>query len=350
MAALLCALALACALVACQRVQENAGREEELRTAAKAAVRWGVLFLDSRQSEAGEFPTYGWWGDEQPRSWWRVSRRWYVGTPFTASQILHSLTFVEDDETVRRVRERAVAYLLAEREPPGVWRYYAKRRPPHVLSPDVDDAAQAWAALFEQGIAVDPRALEVLKASRMESGLFTTWIGDPSQWVGVDSNEVSIIVNLNALFLFALVGEPLPEVCRHVITYTKTNAFQRGALYYPSPLAYTYFLTRAYADGRASCLIEAVPAVRSYVLEHQQPDGGWGNDLETALGALTLLNVGEDGPAVRQGIRTLLGRQGLDDAWRLAPLYRGASRPIYYGSSSLTTGFCLEALGKYLRR
>jgi hypothetical protein len=345
-----CALAAVSALLAADPFKAIGDDEEQFRGSVRVAVDRGVSFLDKRQAANGEIGTYAWYQRDQVARTWSLWRRWYVGTPFTASQVLHSLTFVEGGEVARRIRQRAVAYLLDQREPPGVWRYYAKDRTPHPISPDVDDTAQAWAALAEQGIAVDRDALEALKRSRTTAGLFNTWIGNPEKWVGVDSRDMSVGVNLNALFLFALVGQPVPEVCRHVIAYTSTGAFHQGSGYYPSPLAHTYFLTRAYADGHAACLAEAIPVVRSYVLQQQQADGGWGDDLRTALGLLTLLNVGELGPPVQQGIRVLLARQRPDGGWALAPLYKGAASAIHYGSPSLTTGFCLEALGKYLRK
>lgn len=316
-------------------------QEQRVEVQIRAAINRGLVFLAERQRETGEFPTYFWFGNNQ-------AEKKYVGTPFTASQLLHSLKFVDGGEVGHRIRERTIAYLLSQREPPGVWRYYGKEKA-HLLSPDVDDTAQAWAALFEHGLAVNPEALEILKVSRTEAGLFNTWIGDPAEWIGIDSRDVDLVVNLNVLFLFALVGQVPPEVCQYIVMHTTSKAYHRGTVYYPSPLAYAYFLSRASADGGAACLSEAIPEVRSYVLAHQRPDGGWGDDLETALGVLTLLNTGGRGRAVQRGINALLARQGPDGGWALAPLYKGAVQLVYYGSRSLTTGFCLEALGKYLR-
>lgn len=317
----------------------------------RAASAAGLAFLAKSQLETGELPTYAWrMGEETKAS--------YVRTPFTVSQILHALAFVDGGEVGRHLRERAIAFLVAHREAPGLWRYYGSDDGYYAqvyaqfshpkLPPDVDDTAQAWAALSEHGIAVTPEALEILKANRTTAGLFNTWIGTPKElrWMDGKEREVDAVVNLNGLFLFARAGQPLPEVCRYAVTVTRTKAFHRGTVWYPSPLAYTYVLSRAYADGRAVCLNEAISEIRSYVLAHQQPDGRWGNDLETALGILTLLNTGERGEGLHRGVRALLAHQGSDGGWDLAPLYKGAV--LYYGSRQLTTGFCLEALGKYL--
>src|SRR5262245_44444084 len=328
-------------------------QSDKLKERIAAAYVRGLDFLARNQLETGEFPTYAWLKDEEAKAI-------YVRTPFTASQILHSLTFGNGSEVGRRLRERAITYLLSHREPPGVWRYYGKDDGYYALvysqfghpklPPDVDDTSLAWVALFEQGMAVDPVALATLKANRTKLGLFNTWIAAPEDltWMDNREREVDLIVNLNALLLFARLKQPLPEVCQYVITSTQRKAFHRGTVWYPSPLAYANFLSRAYADGGAACLKSVIPDIRPYVLAHQQPDDGWGNDLETALGILTLVNTGERGAPLQQGITVLLERQGSDGGWATAPLYKGSV--LYYGSRPLTTGFCLEALGKYLRR
>lgn len=320
----------------------NRYEHNKLRSHVAEAYAKGLGFLANSQLESGEFPTYYWFKGEETKTE-------YVGTPFTASQVLYSLQFGDPTETTRGIGDRARSYLLSEQEPPGVWRFYGKAGK-HILSPDVDDTSQAWAALFSQGIAVDPQALEALRASRTATGLFTTWIGNPTEWIGIDSLGIDMVVNVNALFLFSLVRQPLFEVCQHALTYTKTKAFYHGSIYYPSPLAYTYFLLRAYSSGGASCLHEAIPDVRSYVLDHQQLDGSWGNDLETGLAVLTLLMAGYHGTALTRGISILLDRQSPDGGWALAPLYKGAVLPVYYGSRPLTTSLILEALGKHLKR
>jgi len=328
-------------------------QDQQLKAQVEAGLAGGLVFLEKSQSETGELPTYAWLAGEETKAK-------SIRTPFTASQILHSLTFVDGGEVGRRLRERAVAFLLAHREAPGVWRYYGKDDGYYArvyaqfghpkLPPDVDDTAQAWAALSRHGIAVSPEALEILKAHRTRAGLFNTWIGTQKElsWMDGKEREVDAVVNLNALFAFARAGQRLPEVCRYAVTVTRAKAFHQGTVWYPSPLAYTYFLSRAYADGGSVCLNEAIPEIRSFVLGHQQPDGTWGNDLETALGILTLLNIGERGEGPRQGVQALLAQQGPDGGWAQAPLYKGAV--LHYGSRPLTTGFCLEALGKYLNR
>src|SRR5207245_1224189 len=84
-----------------------------------SAYAKGLAFLAQSQLDTGEFPTYAWLQGKEANAT-------YVRTPFTASQVLHSLMFGAGGEVGRRVREQAVAYLVSHMEPPGVWRYYGR--------------------------------------------------------------------------------------------------------------------------------------------------------------------------------------------------------------------------------
>lgn len=164
-------------------------------------------------------------------------------------------------------------------------------------------------------------------------------------WMDRYERTEGLIVNLNALFVFARAGQSLPEVCAHVTAATKARAFEGGTVWYPRPLAYAYFLSRAYSDGAAPCLADAASAVAAYVLARQGPGGGWDDDLDTAMALITLMNAGFRGPELSRGIRTSAGRQGRDGGWTMGALYKGAVWQS--GSRELTTGFALEALGKF---
>jgi hypothetical protein len=312
-----------------------------LQSRCAAAREKGVDFLAANQRGTGDFETYC-WPTDNPRA------TTLVKTPFTVSQILYSLTFCDGTETVRGTKERAAAYLLSQQEPPGILQYYSKDSG-ITLSPDVDDTALAWAALRLFGYSISARTLELVRASRNEAGLFNTWIGAPSTWVGIDSSDVDVVVNLNALLLFGFAHQSIDAVCRYAVEQA-SGEFRRGSVYYPSGMAFTYAFSRAYADGGVSCLKDAIPKIRAATLSLQQSDGGWGDDLETALGVLTLLNTKYHGPALQRGLNAILARQSFDGGWAIAPAYRSATKPWRYGSRCLTTALCLEALAKYRRQ
>jgi hypothetical protein len=314
----------------------------QLRRQSEDAIKRGLEFLAANQRETGGFATYRWTTDNSQRTK-------QIDTSFTVSQVLYSVTFCGDTTISRGIKERAASYLITQREPPGVWRYYGKTGRDRI-SPDVDTTAMAWAALARSGYSIPATAFKAIRDNRNEAGLFNTWIGDPSTWIGIDSRDIDVVVNLNALLFFGLAHENIAAVCNYALAQAKSERFRRGSVNYSSPLAFTHAFSRAYADGGVRCLENAVPKIRDATLSLQQSNGGWGDDLETAFGALTLLNVGFRGEPLERGINVILSRQTSDGGWALTPAYRAAVSHLRYGSRSITTAVCLEALAKYLKR
>lgn len=315
----------------------------ELEARCAEAQKKGIGYLAANQRETGGFATYE-WRERNP------DKMRSLDTPFTVSQVLYSLTFCADNPTARGIRERAAAYLIREREGPGIWRYRGRA---DKVPPDVDDTSMSWAALKRDGQSIAPEALDALRAGRNEAGLFNTWLGDPSTWAHIDSRDIDPVVNLNALLLFGLAGESIDSVCSYMVAQVDSDEYRRGSIYYPSHRAFTNALARAYGDGGVSCLKKTVPKIREATLSLQESDGGWGNDYETALALLTLVNLGERGVAVEKAVNLILSRQQLDGAWAFATTYSGAPRDggnrYMYGARAVTTALCLEALAKYVR-
>lgn len=304
-----------------------------------------IDFLATNQSAAGGFTTYEW------RTLTPDKKR-PIDTPFTVSQVLYSLSFCPDDTRVRSVREKAVAYLVSQRESPGVWRYQGAK---DFVPPDVDDTSLAWAALKRANNSIPSEALAALRASRNEAGLFNTWIGDPSTWAHIDSREIDPVVNLNALLLFGMAGEKIDRVCEYGVEQLESEQYRRGSVYYPSPLAFLFAVSRAYSEGKVNCFSPNVPEILNATRALQEKDGGWGTDYETALGLVSLLNLGEKGEAVEKGVNLLVSRQMADGGWALSTTYSGANTWLgggrfFYGSRIVTTALCVEALAKYLAR
>ena len=236
---------------------------------------------------------------------------------------------------------------MAQQKTSGVWSYYGQGTD-IVISPDVDDTSVSWAALKRLDVPIPSAALDALRNSRNEKGLFNTWIGNPSRWVNIDSRDIDTVVNLNALLVFGLAHEKIDSVCKFELEQIANDSFRRGTVYYRSPLMFAHAFSRAYREGDVSCLQDGVVKIRDAVLALQNKDGSWGNDLETAFGAVTLLNLGYRGGALERAIKRILDRQSADGGWALAPAYRGAVAPLNYGARSVTTAVCIEALAKYL--
>ena len=312
---------------------------DQLRAQCAFAIQNGLDFVAASQTSTGGFITDCWHVDAP-------DQKTPVDAVFTVSQVLYSLSFCKDSASARGTEERAAKYLAAQRESPGVWHYYGSGTPLKI-SPDVDDTSVAWAALNRLQVPILPAALDALRASRDEESVFTTWVGPPSSWINIDSRDIDTVVNLNALLLFGLAGENIDSVCKHVLAQIENDKFRRGTVYYRSPLMFAHAFSRAYREGNVKCLEPGIGKLRDTVVSLQNPDGSWGNDLETAFGALTLLNLEYRGPELDRAIKLLLARQSAEGGWALAPAYRGAVQPLNYGARALTTAVVIEVLAKY---
>lgn len=312
----------------------------ELARASAKAEKEGIEFLAANQKDSGGFDTYEW------RELYPDKKR-IINSPFAVSQISLSLTACGNDPVARRIRERAAAYLIEEKNEPGIWRHQGKR---DRVPPDVEDTALAWLALKRMGETIPPEPVAIVRASRNEAGLFNTWIGERSTWAHIDSVDIDNVININTLWFLQENGEKMDNVCDYVSKLVENGEFQRGSLYYPSPWAFTYALSRARA-GNVQCLDKAASKIREITLSHQQGDGGWGDDYETALALLTLLNLKEKGDRVERAIKFLVSRQDSDGGWKSYAIYTGAPRMgagrFVYGSRPYVTALCVEALAKY---
>ena len=115
----------------------------------------------------------------------------------------------------------------------------------------------------------------------------------------------------------------------------------------------------------------AHPAIRravAWLAEHQNADGGWGEDLrsyvdrswagkgsstasQTAWALLALLAAGERGDAVERGVHFLVSTQRSDGDWD-EPEFTGTGFPgdFYIRYHMYRIVFPLQALGRYVRR
>ena len=83
--------------------------------------------------------------------------------------------------------------------------------------------------------------------------------------------------------------ENVGAVCKYVVAQIDNDDFRRGTVYYRSPLMFAHAFSRAYREGNVKCLEPAVSKIREATLSLQNAGGSWGNDLETAFGALALI-------------------------------------------------------------
>jgi len=152
-------------------------------------------------------------------------------------------------------------------------------------------------------------------------------------------------VNANVLFLQSIVGRPDPRVAEYLARVVQTETYQLLNLYAVSIYAVPFLISRCNYYGNVLVLQASMKRIRDYILCRQEPDGGWGGELDSVLALLTLLNSGHIGAEVGRAVEFLWERQQSDGGWGSGPLFRDLF-PRYYGSRSLTTALCIEALSR----
>ncbi|HAL56065.1 MAG TPA: hypothetical protein DCP63_06230 [Bacteroidetes bacterium] len=295
-------------------------------------IQQGVDFLFEGQLDWGEFPVYGF--TKSPKE-----GKVYEMTVFPTTFALHALSFVRQSEKVSLMRRKGTEFLLDHLEEPGICRYYGRHS---ILAPDLDDTACVLAALIENGRSVADSLFDHLDGFRdRETKLFRTWMGPAP----VCENDIDSVVNANVLFLYGLSGkcEKIDEVVHYLNADSNNLHTQNSQVWYYSPQAYAYMVSRAYADGGVKELLASRDPLCDYLLFTQQEHGGWSNALETAFAVTALLNFGYDGPEVVHALENLCRMQDRSSgAWPSEFVYVAAGS----GSQEFTTSICLEALAK----
>jgi hypothetical protein len=334
----------------------------------EAGIGRGIEFLRRSQLPSGEFKVF-----MSPDL--SLERDCFLDSSlFPAALIAYALGFA-DPAAVGDILDKALGFLLAEMEGPGLWRYWTKRHQTHSTSPpDLDDTACASFVLRRHNVPFPPN-LKLILANRSREGLFYTWLTArwplppvPSYWRVVLSqwrhprrlsyfwtlepnrHDVDCVVNANVLFY---VGEA-PET-RPVIDYL-LNVLRRGEEgrcdgWYANRFTFHYALSRNFHAGVAA-LGEVRDESVARIVGAAKPDGSIGDGvLNTALAACTLLYWQSSPPELERAVRLLLAEQRADGSWpRAAVYYSGPEKHYGFGSEELITGFCLEALLHYRSR
>jgi hypothetical protein len=322
-----------------------------------------VHFLRTRQLPSGEFATF----IARDPALQRECR--YDNGPFATTFVLHALDFVDGVDAVPLVR-RGLAYLAEAQEGPGLWRHEGAHSPHHFIAPpDLDDTACVSWTLRQHGVAFHPNE-DLVARQRSREGLFLTYVQPRDypwgwlelflrhrhrqllrryRWVELFRFTREVDINVNANVVLYLGEDERTLRAREHLNAVVARGEEGSSLYYASPLAFCYMLSRAYFHGIAS-LAPAAALLPQRVLRLQRPDGSFDQALGTALAACTLLNCGRaDEPGLERAVRHLVATQTPDGSWRRSAFYTGLYRYYWWGSEELTTALCVEALARYAR-
>jgi hypothetical protein len=332
----------------------------------EAGIGRGLEFLRGSQLPSGEFKIF-----MSPDL--NLERDCvFDSSPFPTALIAYALGFAEP-ATAGDILDKALRFLLAEMEGPGLWRYWTKRHQSHsTIPPDLDDTACASFVLRRHRVPFPPN-LKLILANRTREGLFYTWVTArwplppvPSYWRVVLSqwlhplklyyffklleptrHDVDGVVNANVLF-YVGEGRETGPVIDYLIDVLRRGEEGRCDGWYSNRFMFYYALARNFHAG-----VAALGGVRdesvARIVGAARPDGSVGDSvLNTALAACALLYWRSSLPDLERAVHFLLAEQRADGSWPRASLYYSGPKKIYgWGSEELITGFCLEALLRY---
>ena len=299
----------------------------------------------------------------------------FDSSPFPTAMIAYCLSF-HDSPVVRQMLDAVAHFFLSEMEGAGVWRYWTRQHPYHRhIPPDLDDIVYISSFLRQQRTDF-PANEKLILANRNRNGLFYTWIVprismtlESSYWRVVlrealkpvslyyfwklnesSPNDIDCVVNANVLFYLGEREETEP-IIEYLIEVIKENREDCCDKWHLNRFTFYYALSRNYFAGVKTFEIVRETVINR-ILSAAQSDGTIGdNSLETALAVCALLNWNFKSEQLDKAVRALTTAQQKSGAWQIAPLYYGGPKKYYsWGSEELTTGFCIEALTRFLKK
>ena len=318
------------------------------------SISKAIDFLYHSQLPHGEFKTYA--SPDQEMG----EESCFDSSPFVTSFVVHSIGFVGGPH-VQEMTAKALDFLLEEMEGPGLWRYWSSRNQRHgLLPPDLDDTC-CISFILKRNHRRLPSNRDIILANRNNEGVFYTWLVPRSTSPSRLADDNGYVVNREAYLLVALSGGMNDIDCvvnANALLYLGDNEDTRGAIdylvdivlnekedgcsdFYPDRLSLYYMLSRAYCNGILSLESVRVP-VTDRVVQTQDRDGSFGNELLAALAVCTLLNFDNWTSAMYRAVDHILQAQREDGSWSRIPMFLGPAP--YYGSEDLTTALCVEAL------
>ncbi len=309
-----------------------------LARAGRESIRRGLAFLESTIDERGAWHCirFNVADPDIPRHFERP--------PFISA--LCALALESSAEArARAICARTKAYLADTIEYPGFWRYYRH------LPQDLDSTTLCSLVIGTHPWILLERNMPRMLANRDDKGCFMTWVlaEDEPDVVSTFRIEADPVVNANVI---ACLGDR-PETRsaqRWLESMITEDRLEGASKWYPDKVAVYYATTRAMIRARPA-LERLRPILADRILGLRDPQGEFGNVLQTAQAMAALHNIGglERVDAKRE-IERFVDSQRDDGSWPelLAfgdqSLKWGNVGRIGHGSESVTTAFCVEAL------
>lgn len=293
-----------------------------------------IAFIKSQQQLNGSFLSF--------TSAIKSKKQILLSTTFTTALILASLKETVDAAETKNIIDPAVNFLLSEKNPNWSWNYWTHDSANKIVTPypnDWDDTACALIALsLYKKELITPEVFgaitKLLVATESKpGGPYYTWLFNEQtkEWEDIDP-----VVNANIGYFLKLHDINLLPLEKYIEEIITTNNYT--SRYYHTPEAVIYFISRYYSGPLTEKL-------STYLLNHQNNNGVWENDLLTSLAASSLLRANTDSPLLSAAINHLT-KVALNNSWQAYPLYIESHKEttFYNSAPALTAAFALEAL------
>ena len=309
-----------------------------LAQAGRESIRRALEFLESTLDENGAWHCirFNIANPDIPRHFERP--------PFVSAFCVLALQS-SDEPRARAICAATRTYLADTMEYPGFWRYYRH------LPQDLDSTTLCSLVIGTHPWILLGRNVPQMLANRDEKGCFMTWVlakGEPGV-VSTFRIEADPVVNANVI---AYLGDnPATRGAqRWLESMIAEDRLEGTSKWYPDKVAIYYATTRAML--RAQPALEALrPILADRILGLRDPQGEFGNILQTAQAISALYNIGSLGRIdAKHEVEKFIGSQREDGSWPelLAfgdqTLKWGTFGQIGHGSESVTSAFCVEAL------
>ena len=311
---------------------------EALAKAGRQSIRRGLAFLESAIDGNGAWHCirFNVADPDIPRHFERP--------PFVSAFCVLAL------ESSNEPRARAIcaatrAHLADTMEYPGFWRYYRH------LPQDLDSTTLCSLVIGNHPWILLERNVPKILANRDEKGCFMTWVlaGDEPNVVATFRIEADPVVNANVIAYLG-DGPETRDAQRWLEAMIAEDRLEGASKWYPDRVAIYYATTRAMIRARPA-LEKLRPILADRILGLRDPQGEFGDILQTAQAMSALYNIGSLGRIdARREVERFIGSQHDDGSWPelLAfgdqSLKWGTVGQIGHGSEAMTTAFCIEAL------
>ena len=274
--------------------------------------------------------------------------RHYERPPFVSAYCTLALENCKHAKA-RTICALAKQYIVKTMEFPGLWRYYRH------LPQDLDSTTTCAMLIGNHPWIAFGLNISKILSNRDAKGLFNTWILTPDEpdVVAKFRIEADPVVNANVISLLGDCPET-KESQKWLEMLLKEGQLEDSSKWYPDNIAICYAIARAIKLTQP-LLDHLRKPLTDQVLACHNKEGGFGNVLQTAQAITALYHADQlNMTNTWSKIEFILNSQNDDGSWPelLAfgdqKLMWGSFGQIGHASESITSAFCIEALGLVL--